>query len=224
MSECGNGDAHPAADAACVAADSDATDEQDDSDETQEVEDAPSIDGNDATDEGDDSDDAQKDDAQTPAPCAVQAIECRATLMRHDDWLHRGPYLADMPWYIHMMRVRRARKPYKTDADCSQLCLFDVHCPLSVLYCQEIRYHFTAAIPRMVGSQCPDPEEDAGEPHAAYKLMLFSRTRCIGTGHCADPLMFRSHLLPSDKPDTDIAVEQDSSPNLAGKRVGTKQS
>ena len=30
----------------------------------------------------------------------------------------------------------------------------------------------------------------------------------MGTGHCADPLMFRSHLLPSDRPDTDIAVEQ----------------
>jgi len=78
-----------------VAVDSDATDEEDDSDDTQELEDALSIDGNDATDEGDVSDDVQND-AQTPAPCAVQATECRTTLMRHDDWLHRGPYLADI--------------------------------------------------------------------------------------------------------------------------------
>jgi hypothetical protein len=56
-------------------------------------------------------------------------------------------------------------------------------------------------IPRLVGSVCPAEEEDDGEPHAAYKLMLFSRARCPGAEHCADPLIFRSLMIPSDSPD-----------------------
>ncbi len=37
-------------------------------------------------------------------------------------------------------------------------------------------------------------EVNAGEDHAAYKLMLFSCPRCPGAGACADPLIFRSQL------------------------------
>lgn len=49
-----------------------------------------------------------------------------------------------------------------------------------------------------MGSVCPTQEEDDGEPH---KLLLFSRMRCPGPGACADPMAFRSLLIPSDKPD-----------------------
>ena len=30
----------------------------------------------------------------------VQATDCRVTSTRHDDWLHRGPFLADVPWHV----------------------------------------------------------------------------------------------------------------------------
>ena len=58
-----------------------------------------------------------------------------ATTSRHDDWLHRGSLLADLPWPAYMMRVQRVRKPTQADADYSQLFCFDAHSPLSVLCC-----------------------------------------------------------------------------------------
>ena len=133
----------------------------------------------------------------------MQAAECRVTATRHDDWLHRGPFLADMPWHIYMMRVQRDRKPRLANADYSEYFFFDKHYSLSVLYCQKVGYTRTATIPRLVGAVCPPEEEEDGEPHAAHKLTLFSRARCLGPEHCADPLNFRSLLFPSDKPDND---------------------
>ena len=79
---------------------------------------------------------------------------------------------------------------------------------MSVLYCQHLGYNNTARIPRLVGSVCPPKEEDDGEPYAAYNLMLFSRTRCPGPRHCADPLIFRPLLIPNDKPDDKDAVRE----------------
>ena len=132
----------------------------------------------------------------------------KVTNSRHDDWLHRGPFLADLPWRVYMMRVRRSRKPLAADASYSELFFFDEHYALSALYCQEIRYSSTTAIPRIVGSVCPQQEEDRGEPHAAYKLMLFSRARCPGPNHCADPFAFRSLLIPSNKPDGHTSITE----------------
>ena len=138
----------------------------------------------------------------------VQATECRATSSRHDDWLHRGPFLADLPWHAYMMRVRRTRKPSQPGADYSQYFFFDRHYNLSALYGQQLRYDTRAAIPRLVGSVCPPKEEDNGEPYAAYNLMLFSRARCLGPEHCADPLICRSLLIPNDKPDNKDVVQE----------------
>ncbi len=107
-----------------------------------------------------------------------------------------------------MMRVQRLQKPSSPDADYSQIFFFDKHYALSSLYCQQIRYATTTAIPRLVGAVCPPEEEEDGEPHAAHKLMLFCRARCPGPEHCADPLIFRSLLLPSDSPDDDKAVRE----------------
>ena len=123
------------------------------------------------------------------------------TSSRHDDWLHRGPYLADLPWQIYMMRVQRVRKPMNSSESYLELFFFDAHYALSTLYCQKTDYHGTCAVPRTIGSVCPPQDEDEGGAHAAYKLMLFSRTRCPGPGACADATSFRSLLLPSDNPD-----------------------
>ena len=85
---------------------------------------------------------------------------CRTTCTRHDDWLHRGPFLADLPWQVYMMRVRRARKPSEANAKYTELFFFDAHYALSKLYCQEIRYGGTVAVPRVVGSICPSQDEE----------------------------------------------------------------
>ena len=106
-----------------------------------------------------------------------------------------------------MMRVRRVRKPLQADANYSELFFFDEHYPMSTLYCQRIQYSGQLAIPRIVGSVCPPLEEDGGEPHARYKLMLFSRTRCPGKLGCADPTLCRASLVPSDAPDMPTIAE-----------------
>ena len=105
------------------------------------------------------------------------------------------------------MRVQRVRKPTRADADYSQLFFFDEHYPMSVLYCQEICHYAQLAIPRLVGSACPHEEEDGGEPHARHKLTLFSCLRCPGKLACADPMLCRPFLMPSDAPDDPKIVE-----------------
>ena len=50
----------------------------------------------------------------------LEPAEIHATTARHDDWLHRGCLLADLPWLAYMMRVQRVRKPTQADADYSQ--------------------------------------------------------------------------------------------------------
>ena len=187
------GDAHPATNAASASNDNgvDACDQNDN------AADGAQKDDHGENDDETDNDDNDEDNAED---ATLQAAECMVTSTRHDDWLHRGPFLADLPWQAYMMRVQRIRKPTVANADHAQLFFFDKHYTLSTLYCQEIQYSGRVAIPRVVGSVCPPQEEDGGEPHAAYKLMLFSRTLCPGPGACADPLMHRQLLIPSDKP------------------------
>ena len=100
-----------------------------------------------------------------------------------------------------MTRVRRVRKPMKAGADYNESFFFDDHYAMSVLYCQETQYSGRLAVPRIVGSDCPPMEEDNGEAHACWKLMLFSRTRCPGKLACADHMNFRSCVSPSEDPD-----------------------
>ena len=113
----------------------------------------------DACEEGDDGSEQNDtiDDVNDPentmdvAECNVQAIECHATSTRHDDWLHRGAFLADLPWYAYMMRVQRTRKPTEPTADHSEYFFFDKHYALSALYCQQLRYASRTTISRLVG-------------------------------------------------------------------------
>ena len=63
---------------------------------------------------GEQEDDENKDDNDD---YNLEHAEIHATTSRHDDWLHRGSLLADLPWLAYMMRVQRVRKPTKADAD-----------------------------------------------------------------------------------------------------------
>ena len=64
----------------------------------------------------------------------LEPAEIHATTSRHDDWLHNGSILADLPWLAYMMRVQRVRKPTQADADYNQLFFFDEpdRCQLSI--------------------------------------------------------------------------------------------
>ena len=135
-----HGAAHPAEDD--VSARGDAHPVEDDSKSVSVRSDAhPSDDeeGGDKIDDGGDdhcSDEDSRGDAHpaTEEPeHTVQATECRVTSTRHDDWLHRGPFLADLPWHVYMRRVRRARKPTRAKADYSQTFFFDRHYSLACI-------------------------------------------------------------------------------------------
>ena len=165
-----SGDPHPAATADALASSSAACDiagdeeDADGADDGADADDAEDADGcgedtNDGDEDADGADDGESADEVDEDVCEaeypVQAAECRTTCTRHDDWLRRGPFLADLPWRVYMMRVRRTRKPYAADASYSELFFFDEHYTLSALYCQEVEYSFTTAIPRIVGTVCP---------------------------------------------------------------------
>ena len=113
------GDAHPAAyesseasgeevvidEAECCSTDPEGHYESEDNQGT----DANDPEGHDESEDNQDSDANSRDDAHLAAvEYEVQAMECRATSSRHDDWLHRGPFLADLPWHAYMMGVQRA--------------------------------------------------------------------------------------------------------------------
>ncbi len=61
-----------------------------------------------------------------------------------------------------MMLVQRVRKPLSPDAKYTELILFDDRYAMATLYCQQL-----CAVPRLVGSVCPQLHEDDGEGHAA---------------------------------------------------------
>lgn len=85
-------------------------------------------------DEESDNEDASDDaGADNDEQSTLQAAQCMVTSTRHDDWLHRGPFLADLPWQAYMMRAQRVRKPTAADADYSQTFFFDKHYALSAI-------------------------------------------------------------------------------------------
>jgi hypothetical protein len=147
--------------------------------------------------EGDGEDDADADSStlEDGGQCTMQPAECRVTSTGHDDWLHRGPFLADFPWEAYMMRVRRVRKPAWASADYTECFFFDAHYALSALYCQQLEYANRDAIPRAVGSMCLPERENEGESHATYKLKFFSRSRCPGPGACGSVVDLESSKL-----------------------------
>ena len=89
----------------------------------------------------------------------------------------------------YIRHIARVRKPAK-EASTSLLFFFDAHYLLANAYCQAIVMN-TDALPRLVGPTCPPARADEMEEHALYKLMLFGKTCCAGTGACSDPLNYR---------------------------------
>ena len=48
-------------------------------------------------------DDEDEDDRERNEHCKLEASEIHVTTSRHDDWLHRGSRLADLPWLVYMI-------------------------------------------------------------------------------------------------------------------------
>ena len=135
---------------------------------------------------------------------AYRPVRLHATTSRFDDWLHRGPWLHSLPYFIYIHHIRRIRKSSTSKArkQASQRFEFDAHYEMSTLYQQEMT---TGTIPRIVGTQCKQYEENHGEDYALWHLAIFGLARCPGTGCCCEVTMFKSMLTPKKSfrpPDT----------------------
>ena len=138
---------------------------------------------------GDGSDD-QENEADADF---VRIKTLRETTSTHDDWLHRGPYLYDLPFHTYTEYVDRVRIPGQCPSD-TQLFRVESHYALSGSYCQMI--HTPARIPVLEALRFMPPGEGTAEDNALYKHIVGSLTRCTCTGACSDPMFFQAVLVP----------------------------
>ncbi len=146
---------------------------------------------NDNHDPRDDSGDDSEDPKSKANADLVQMKTLRETTSTHDDWLHRGPYLHDLPFHTYTEYVDRVRMPRQCPSD-TQLFQFEPHYALSGSYCQVIRT--PARIPVLEALRFMPPGEGTAEDNALYKHIVGSLTRCTCTGTCSDPLLFKPFL------------------------------
>ncbi len=79
------------------------------------------------------------DEATEPSDVETEIykpVRLHATTSRFDDWLHRGPWLHSLPFFIYMHNIKRVRKIKASPAStlAPQRFEFDLHYPLSTLY------------------------------------------------------------------------------------------
>ena len=138
-------------------------------------------------------DDRKENERVTLDEDLIQMKTLRSTTSTHDDWLHRGPYLQDMPFHTYteyIDRVRRPRKPPPSD----QLFEFEEHYALSRFYCQTITT--PARVPVLEALKFVAPGSSKNEENELYKHLVASLTRCTCTDGCADPMLMKPFLLP----------------------------
>lgn len=136
-------------------------------------------------------DDANK--IEEPSENNSKNLIFRATTSAFDDWLHRGPFLYDLPFEMYVCFIERVRKPNQT-ASRHKYFLFDEHYDMSRLYCQTLRAE--PVLGRLVGSDCPGFNHER-EGFAAFHLLLFqTNLSCPGVGGCSDPTALAKALFP----------------------------
>ena len=128
-------------------------------------------------------------------------VRLHATTSAFDDWLHRGPFLEPLPFFVYMQQVSRVSKAQVAENQTYRFRAafnFDAHYPMATTYCQYVVPD--VFIPRLIGPQCPQHDENDGEDYARWHTALFGVARCPGHDRCCDPLLFK-HLLARDAPE-----------------------
>ena len=123
----------------------------------------------------------------------IQMKTLRSTTSTHDDWLHRGPYLNDMPFHTYTEYIDRVRRPREAPPS-HQLFEFEAHYALSRSYCQTITT--PARVPVLEALKFVAPGASKNEENALYKHLVASLTRCTCADGCADPMLIKPFLLP----------------------------
>ena len=145
-------------------------------------------------------DDLKNNERDTLDADLIQMKTLRSTTSTHDDWLHRGPYLNDMPFHTYTEYIDRVRRPRQASPS-HQLFEFEAHYALSRSYCQEIKT--PARTPVLEALKFVAPGDGKNEENALYKHLVASLTRCTCANGCSDPMLMKPLLLPirtSEKP------------------------
>ena len=148
-----------------------------------------------------DSSDGSDDQENKAEADFVRMKTLRETTSTHADWLHRGPYLYDLPFHTYAEYVDRVRIHGQCPSD-TQLFRFEPHYALSGSYCQMI--HTPARIPVLEALRFLPPGEGTAEENALYKHIVGSFTRCTCSGACSGPMLskpFLCHTPSATKPE-----------------------
>ena len=137
-------------------------------------------------------DDASEDSSKDDLPAVVLPRSLRVTTSRHDDWLHRGPFLQGLSLQLYVAYIDRVPKPRQSSQP-SAYFFFEPHYCIATQYVQCLRNR--PVIPRHCGIAMPKAERRDGEDLAAYKLMLCNtHLSCKEAGSCADPMLHKCCL------------------------------
>ena len=129
------------------------------------------------------------------------------TMSVYDDWLHRGPFLADLDLHTYVAHVLRKARPVKArlaDAQrVERVFAFDDHCELAKSHWQQLPTHRRTVLPMLEALRCPTPDLNNGEDNAVYKTLVGGTLIvCPGPSRCNDPLLFRPAFFPPTDPRT----------------------
>jgi hypothetical protein len=139
----------------------------------------------------------------------MDAIEITAltnTTSVYDDWLHRGPFLADLDLHTYVAYVLRSPRPVKARlADTQRIehvFAFDDHYELAKSHWQLLKTHGQHTLPMLEALRCPPPDMNNGEDNAVYKTLVGTLLACPGQSRCNDPLLYRAAFFPPTDPTT----------------------
>ena len=121
----------------------------------------------------------------------IEMKTLRTTTSPHDDWLHRGSYLHDIPYHTYTEYVDRVRLPQQAPLE-KQIFRFERHYVLFRSYGQRIKT--PARTPVLEALKFVPPGGSTKEENALYKLLIGSPLRCVCAERCSDPLLFKPLL------------------------------
>ena len=95
------------------------------------------------------------------------------TTSLHDDWLHRGPFLADLDLHTYVAHVVRIPRPTKARLSDTQrfqdVFLFDDHYELAKTHWQQLKTRGFHVLPMLEAIRCQPPDVNNNEHNAVFK-------------------------------------------------------
>ena len=136
----------------------------------------------------------------------IEVTTLTNTTSVYDDWLHRGPFLADLDLHTYVTYVLRSPRPVKARlADTERVehvFAFDDHYELAKSHWQQLKTQGQTTLPMLVALRCSPPDMNNGEDNTMYKTLMGTLLTCPGQSRCNDPLLYRPAFFPPTDPTT----------------------